>query len=246
MSLLADKIHPIMCITQDNLPLTHAEQARRLCRAGAKWIQLRMKAAEPAEWLSTARLVAEICSAHGAVCVINDNVDIALASGAHGVHLGRTDEDWTAARRRLGPHRILGGTVNNEHDAIAAASSACLDYVGVGPWRFTATKKNLPPVLGVESTRTLLRLLGGIPAWVIGGVVAADLAGIRAAGAAGAAVSSALFRDGAVEENYRRLASAWLSAPEPRGHLSGDFPELPPAGQNPPSGDLGLAGGARG
>src|ERR1700720_4134827 len=108
---------PVMCITQDGLPLTHAAQAARLCAAGARWIQLRMKNVAPDAWLATAREVVAICHAHGALGIVNDSVDIALAAGADGVHLGKLDLDCREARRRLGPLGIIGGTVNNADDA---------------------------------------------------------------------------------------------------------------------------------
>jgi thiamine-phosphate pyrophosphorylase len=209
MALSAKQLHPVMCITQDGLPLSHTEQAKRLCTAGAKWIQVRMKNANDATWLPTAAAIVEICRAHGAICIVNDDVEIAIASGADGVHLGRTDGNWRAARIKLGARRILGGTVNNADDAQRAAAANCLDYVGVGPWRFTTNKKNLAPVLGPEGVQTLVRQLDGLPAWAIGGIEAADLPAVRATGATGAAVSSSLFRDGSVEGNYRALFAAW-------------------------------------
>lgn len=209
MPLDRAKHFPLMCLTQDGLPLSHAEQAARLCTAGARWIQLRMKNANAREWLGTARAVVALCHAHGATCIVNDNVDIALAAGADGVHLGKLDLDWCEARERLGPKLILGGTVNNATDAERAAESDVLDYVGVGPWRFTTNKKNLAPVLGAEGVRALVAQLDGLPAWAIGGIEAADLPAVRATAAAGAAVSSALFRDGRAEENFRALLAAW-------------------------------------
>ena len=211
MSLDIAQRHPLMCLTQDALPLSHEEQARRLCAAGARWIQLRMKNAERARWLATARVVVTICRAQGAVCVINDDVEIAIASDAHGVHLGKRDLGWREARRRLGPEKILGGTVNDVIDASHAMAADCLDYVGVGPWRFTSNKKNLAPVLGPDGVRALVAQLDGLPAWAIGGIEAADLAAVRASGATGAAFSTALFRDGRVEDNVRGLAAAWGS-----------------------------------
>lgn len=200
-----------MCLTQDNLPLSHVEQAERLCRAGARWIQLRMKNAALDHWLATAREVVAICRAHRAVCIINDNVDIALAAQADGVHLGPLDLDWRAARRRLGPAVLLGGTINNPEHAARALAAGCLDYVGVGPWRFTTNKKNLAPVLGPAGVRALIAQLDGLPAWVIGGIEGADLTAVRATGATGAAVSTTLFREGRVEENYGALVAAWES-----------------------------------
>ena len=82
-----------MCLTQDGI-VQNAEQAERLCAAGALWIQLRMKNTAPTAWLEAARQAVAVCRAHGAVCIINDSVDIALAAGADGVHVGRQ-------RRRL-------------------------------------------------------------------------------------------------------------------------------------------------
>lgn len=198
-----------MCLTQDHLPLTHVEQARRLCAAGAKWIQVRMKTTDAVRWADVCSEIVLICRDHGAVCIVNDSVEIALASGADGAHLGRKDGDWREARAELGPHRILGGTVNNPDDARYAALVGGLDYVGVGPWRFTANKQNLAPVLGSEGVRALVERLDGLPAWAIGGIEAADLAAVRGTGAAGVAVSSALFREGNVEANFRHLAEAW-------------------------------------
>jgi thiamine-phosphate pyrophosphorylase len=209
MGLSAAQIHPIMCITQDNLPWSHVEQAKRLCEAGARWIQLRMKRATREQWLSTAADVVAVCRDHHAICVVNDSVEVALASGADGVHLGRTDAGWRGARERLGPRRILGGTVNNAEDAHAAMLADCLDYVGVGPWRFTTNKQNLAPILGSEGVRALVRQLDGLPAWAIGGIDVDDLSAVRATGAAGAAVSSVLYRGGRIEDNFRTLASAW-------------------------------------
>lgn len=214
MPLDSRQFFPVMCLTQDRLPLSHVEQAERLCAAGARWIQLRMKEAEPAVWLATARQVVAVCRAHGALCLVNDSVDIALAAEADGVHLGRLDSDWRGARLRLGPQRILGGTVNDAADAGRALVAQCLDYAGVGPLRFTANKKNLAPVLGLGGVRKLIELLADLPAWVIGGVEAADLPALRAAGAAGAAVSGALFRDGRIEENFRTLLAAWEAQPQ--------------------------------
>jgi thiamine-phosphate pyrophosphorylase len=199
----------VMAITQDGLALGHREQAEALCAAGAGWIQLRMKRADAGVWLTTARAVVSVCRAHGTICIINDSVELALAIGAHGVHLGQYDCDWRDARALLGPDRLLGGTVNHADDVRRALAADCLDYVGVGPLRFTTTKENLAPVLGVAGVRELITQLGDLPAWVIGGVEPADLPALRAAGAAGAAVSSALYRDGHIAQNFRAFQTAW-------------------------------------
>jgi thiamine-phosphate pyrophosphorylase len=202
--------YPIMCLTQDGLPWSHAEQAQHLCGAGVRWIQVRMKDVTRDYWLQTAKDVARICHRHHALCVINDSVEIARESGADGVHLGKFDGDWKEARLRLGTKAILGGTVNNREDAERARMAGCLDYVGVGPWRFTTNKKNLSPVLGPAGVRAVIAELGDLPAWVIGGIESTDLAEVKSTGAAGAAVSSALYRGGQIETNFSKFQTAWL------------------------------------
>jgi thiamine-phosphate pyrophosphorylase len=212
MPLEAVARFPVMCLTQDGLEIGHVEQARRLCAAGARWIQLRMKGAAPDHWRATAAEVVTICHAHAAVCIVNDSVEVTLAAGADGVHLGREDLDWSSARTRLGPDLIIGGTVNDAPAADRAREAHCLDYVGVGPLRFTATKLKLAPVLGLAGIRDVLGRLGDLPAWVIGGVEAADLPSVRAVGAAGVAVSSALFRGGRLEDNFGAFVEAAQAA----------------------------------
>lgn len=208
--------YSVMCITLDGLALSHEDQAEELCRSGARWVQLRHKGDTLENWTRIARGTVEVCRSFGAVCIVNDSVDVALASGADGVHLGKSDEDWAAARARLGKSLLLGGTVNHADDAARAIEAGCLDYVGVGPLRFTETKKKLAPVLGLDGVRTLVAMLDGLPAWVIGGIEPADLPAIRELGAAGVAVSSGLFRGGRVRipGNFRAYAEAWKGTAE--------------------------------
>lgn len=212
MPLDPDHRHPLMCLTQDGLPSSHIEQASLLLIAGARWIQVRMKRANPQERLKTAGMIASLCRQYGAICIINDDVDVAIAANAHGVHLGKTDGYWREARSVMGRDMILGGTINNEEDARRAIRANCLDYVGIGPWRFTTTKENLSPVLGRQGVAALVAHLDGIPAWVIGGITIADLPDVRACGAAGAAVSSSLYADGRIRENFQRFTGAWQQA----------------------------------
>ena len=221
MALDPPRRFPLMAITQDGGPMPHADQAARLCAAGVRFLQLRMKEAARAEWLATAREVAAICRASGALCIINDSVQIALEAGADGAHLGQKDMDWREARRRLGPELILGGTVNRLSEAEKAVRAGCLDYVGIGPLRFTKTKKELAPLQGYEGLRGLLAVLDAIPAWAIGGIEVGDLPTLRAMGAAGTAVCSALLRNDLIDENVRAFLEAWpfegSPAPVPPG-----------------------------
>jgi thiamine-phosphate pyrophosphorylase len=200
---------PVMCLTQDGTGVSHSEQASRLCAAGARWIQLRMKDASPEVWMAEAVAAVDACRSHGAVLIVNDSVEIAAASGADGVHLGGSDGDWAAARLALGPDGILGGTINSLEEATRAVESGCLDYAGVGPLRFTSTKLELAPLLGLEGVRDIVAELRGIPAWVIGGVLPTDLQQLRELGAAGVAVSSSIHSDGRLEANLAVFLAAW-------------------------------------
>ncbi|MEI6589505.1 MAG: thiamine phosphate synthase [Verrucomicrobiota bacterium] len=209
MALSISQRYPLMAITQHGGPLAQEEQVKKLCAAGVKWIQLRMKDAPYQQWLDTARIAAKICKDHGTIFIVNDNVQIALEVDANGVHLGRTDLEWREARRLIGPDKILGGTVNYIHEAEKAAKAGCMDYVGVGPLRFTRTKKELAPLQGYDGIRQLIQNLGSIPAWAIGGIEVSDVPLCRDLGAAGTAVCSALLRNDTVKENVAAFLKAW-------------------------------------
>lgn len=201
-----------MCLTLENNALGELTQCRRLCKAGARLVQLRVKGLADARALrDLADEFVRTCHEHGALAIINDHVELAREVAADGVHLGREDMPWAEARAFLGGNAIIGGTINYPADAERARRMACLDYVGVGPLRFTSTKKKLAPVLGLGGVSELIEQLGDLPAYVIGGVRDEDLAGVRAAGAAGVAVCAGLLEYGALEDNYRRLAAEWLS-----------------------------------
>jgi thiamine-phosphate pyrophosphorylase len=217
MPLAVPQQYPLMCLTQDNLPWSHAEQARRLCVGGARWLQVRIKKMPIDLWLSIAREVVAVCREYGAICIVNDSVEVALAAEADGVHLGKHDLDWVAARERLGPTRLLGGTINHSDDVRRARAANCLDYVGVGPWRFTANKQNLSPILSAAEVSALVAGLSPLPAWIIGGIEVADLPAVSRTGAAGVAISSALFRDGKVAENLAAFLQAWPLEPRVGG-----------------------------
>ena len=200
---------PLQCLTLDGHPLSHEAQVRALCDAGAEWVQLRMKLPTDCEVGEVAAAVLPVCREAGCRLIINDHVAVAMEVGADGVHLGKRDMCWKEARALLGPKKILGGTVNSLEDAEAAIQSGVLNYVGVGPFRFTQTKANLAPVLSEAQWRSIIQRLGDLPAYAIGGIEVEDLARIYGFGVRGCALASALYRDGAVEENLRRFKDAW-------------------------------------
>lgn len=209
MPLKPEQRHPLMAITQDGLAHGHLQQTEALLSAGVRWIQLRMKGGDTLERERIALGFVERCHEAGAVAIVNDSVALTLTSHADGVHLGKLDQDWREARALLGADKILGGTVNDEADAKRVRDADCLDYVGLGPWRFTRTKMNLAPVLGEAGMGPLIAGLSPLPVWAIGGIVLDDVSRVRAIGAAGVAVSGALLDSSDAQGWCRAFMKAW-------------------------------------
>ncbi len=179
-------------LTQDVKSYTHAELAETACENGVKWVQLRLKNITYEEWLKTASETLEICKKHNAKLIINDNVEIALKIGADGVHLGANDMEPNKAREILGAGPIIGATANTVEDIIRL-SEMKVDYIGIGPYRFTATKQTLSPVLGIKGLKNLVAAnIYKIPLIAIGGITPEDVEEILSAGIYGIAASSAI------------------------------------------------------
>ena len=198
-----------MCLTTDGLACSHTEQVQALCSAGVDWVQLRAKELSDQELEPIAFECLIRCREIGASFVLNDRLELALRIGADGVHLGKQDTPWAAARERAGDSFLIGGTVNSVEDARTAVASGVLDYVGVGPFKFTQTKKNLAPVLTESDWAAILEVLGDLPSYAIGGIEAADLSKVRSLGVSGAAICSMLYREPSVSENYHALLNAY-------------------------------------
>ena len=199
----------LQCITMDGIELSHADQATQLCKAGAKWIQLRMKSAPPQVVKRTADKILPVCRDHGVLLIINDHFQVALETGAGGAHLGKTDFPWAEARSIAGPEMVIGGTVNSLEDAQAALASRSLDYVGVGPFRQTRTKENLAPIIEETDLEEIVDFLGDLPKVFIGGVTPGDLPVIAHLGADGVAVSSGLLNGRTLAANLKAYLTAW-------------------------------------
>lgn len=179
-------------ISQGETPEEHLENIRRMCSAGADWIQLRLKNESFGTVLETARSAKEICDGFQVKLIINDFPEVAKQVGAHGVHLGKQDRCPLKARELLGTNKIIGGTANTLRDCEALLEKQ-VDYIGLGPFRFTPTKKNLSPVLGAEGYQKLLSSLraGGrlVPVIAIGGITPADIPVLAEIGVHGVAIS---------------------------------------------------------
>ena len=182
----------IQFITHETGSIGYVEGARMALEGGCKWIQLRMKDASDDEVRQAAAEIQPMCKEHEAVFLLDDRVELAKELHADGVHLGKNDMPVDEARRILGEEYIIGGTANTFDDIQRIASQGA-DYIGCGPFRFTTTKKNLAPVLGIEGYRAIIAKMRNaginIPMVAIGGITPDDIDEILATGVQGIAVS---------------------------------------------------------
>jgi len=198
-------ISNLHCLTWDNSPLTHLEQVQQLLDAGANWIQLRQKKGVEPEKLKIATTAATLCKKYKATLIINDSPQIALESGADGVHLGLKDCPIPEARKLLGKSAIIGGTANMQLQALQLVTDAC-DYIGLGPWKQTQTKENLSEILGEAGIKKVLDLHLKIPVIAIGGIIPADIPKILSLGAYGIAVSSGIVAAKNIKEAFKEYS----------------------------------------
>jgi hydroxyethylthiazole kinase/thiamine-phosphate diphosphorylase len=184
------------------------ELARAAVAGGATVLQLRIKGAETRAMVEATRAVRAAIAGTGVPLVVNDRVDVALAAGADGVHLGKDDLDPALARSLLGPEAILGVTVHHGPEARAIPASVPT-YAGLGPVFPTRSKDPGDAPLGPEGLARLIRevraLHPGLPVCGIAGIDASNAASVIEAGADGVAVISELFMADDVEAAARRL-----------------------------------------
>ena len=157
---------------------------------GATVVQLREKEMSTRELIALGAAIQELCRDHGALFIVNDRVDVALALDADGVHVGQDDMSCVDARRLVGPGKIVGVSATTLPEALRAARDGA-DYLGVGPIYYTGTKPDAAPATGIALVEAAKRETG-LPIVAIGGISAPNAAAIVAAGADGVAVISAV------------------------------------------------------
>lgn len=197
----------VQFITHFTERYSYMDSARIALDGGCKWIQLRMKDAPPDEVARTAHEVQAMCRAYGATFLIDDHVALCRQGLSDGVHVGKHDMPVNQARALLGEKPVIGGTANTFED-VCRHYRAGATYIGCGPYRFTTTKKNLSPVLGVEGYRLIVGQMEAagirIPMVAIGGIAYDDIPPILATGVQGIALSGSILRaDNPVEEMRR-------------------------------------------
>ncbi len=179
------------------------ESAEVALEGGCRWIQLRMKDASQAGLEITAVQLKALCWEIGATFIIDDHVDVCKRVKADGVHLGKNDMCPAEARKILGDNIIIGGTANTFED-IKSLVARGVDYIGLGPFRFTNTKKNLSQILGLEGyakIRQQCQEAGiNIPIVAIGGITKEDIPALTELGYGIALSSTILQAEDPVEE----------------------------------------------
>ena len=187
---------------------TTPEAAELACLGGVRWVQLRVKNQPYAAWKQLAQDTQAVCRRFGAALLVNDNPRLAQEIGADGVHLGAADMPPAEARAMLGARFIIGGTANTFAD-VQRLAAAGVDYVGLGPFRFTRTKDKLSPILGLAGYAHVVAQSQAagivVPIVGIGGIVLADVPALLAAGLHGVAVSGAIGAAADPTDAARRL-----------------------------------------
>ncbi|GAA3650519.1 thiamine phosphate synthase [Flavivirga jejuensis] len=186
-------------ISQGNTGKEHLENIRKACTSGVELVQLRLKNLSEKKILKLAEEAREITAQFQTRLIINDHYKIAKKIKADGVHLGKSDTCPTIARKFLETWQIVGGTANTLEDCDILIEKK-VDYIGLGPFRFTTTKDHLSPVLGTNGYLTILEALQtDIPIIAIGGITIHDVPEILETGVYGIAAS------GEITKNFNKI-----------------------------------------
>lgn len=194
----------LLFITHQTERYAYLESVELALRGGCRQIQLRMKDVVKEVVERTAFEAKAMCDSFEAALYIDDYVDICQEVGARGVHLGKLDMPPGRARALLGHSVIIGGTANSFADIVSLHAQG-VNYIGLGPFRFTETKKNLAPTLGLDGYARIIEQCQkeGIPLPIcaIGGVTCSDIPSLLEAGVSSIAMSSSiLMADNPIEE----------------------------------------------
>lgn len=197
-------------ISQGKTPNDHLQNIKKMVDAGVNWVQLRIKGSSANEILDIAQKAKEYCHENQVVFIINDDIQIAKLLNSDGVHLGREDESPQTAKKLLGNEKIIGGTANTWDDCQKLIQMR-VDYIGLGPFRFTLTKEKLSPILGIEGFRAIMNKIKGskidIPVIAIGGIRLEDIEELVEIGISGVALSGFLHEQENIATSICQLQS---------------------------------------
>lgn len=172
-----------------------AEEVQMVLEGGCKWIQLRLKDVSDDEFRQIALEIIPMCKENDAFLVFDDRVEMAMEMSVHGVHLGKYDMPAPLARETMGAEAIIGCTANTATE-INALKGLDVDYVGLGPFRYTTTKSRLSPILGLDGYAEIVKTVRAtgieLPIVAIGGITLDDVEPIMQTGVNGIAMSGAI------------------------------------------------------
>ena len=180
------------------------EQVEQALKGGATFVQLREKKLDTQKFQQEALEIKELCRKYGVPFVINDNVEIALAIDADGVHVGQSDMEAGDVRVKLGPDKIIGVSAHTVEEALSAQERGA-DYLGVGAVFNTSSKDDAESVC-FETLRAICDAVD-IPVVAIGGISTDNLQQLKGSGICGVAVISAIFAQEDIEEATKRLCA---------------------------------------
>ena len=205
----------VQFITHFTGQYTYEDSVHIALEGGCRWIQLRMKDADDEHLYPVALRTQKLCLEYGATFIIDDHVALVKLIHADGVHLGKLDMPISEARSILGNDFIIGGTANTFED-VKAHYEAGADYIGCGPFRYTTTKSNLSPILGLEGYHRIVSRMKeahiDIPLVAIGGITEADIPELMQTGINGIALSGSILRaKNPIEEMKKiiKLIESW-------------------------------------
>lgn len=183
--------------------LSHLQLAERAIGGGADTIQLRQKTGSTRKLIETARQIQAACKKAGVTFIVNDRVDVALAAGVDGVHLGQNDFPIPLARKLLGPLVIIGGSAGTLEEAQNCFAQG-VDYIGFGPVFETSSKDDAGPAAGLGLLTQIAQTVP-LPIIAIGGITTNNVTEVVESGAHGIAVISAVCCQDDPEEATRIL-----------------------------------------
>ena len=207
MSVNVAEMLRLMLVTDDAFVTVEGVESAALAavRGGVTSVQLRLKSCPARELVEVARRLVAVLPVP---VIVNDRVDVALAAGAAGVHLGPDDLPVTLARRVAPAGFLIGASVGTEAEAPGGLGA---DYWGAGPWRATTTKGDAGSALGEAGFRSIVALSGGIPCIAIGGIRPGDVDPVRRAGGAGVAVVRGILGEADAGEAAGRYRAAGMT-----------------------------------
>ncbi len=194
----------------ENLGSTLLESVRAACEAGVRFVQLREKDLDGAALLALAREIREVTSGFGAKLIINGRVDVAILSGADGVHLGRKSVGAQDARKLLGNGALIGVSTHSVEEAVEAEANGA-DFITFGPVFHTPSKAAWGEPVGLGLLEKAACKVS-IPVYAIGGIKAGNIEEVISAGAAGIAVISAVLGEKDVKGAAQSLLEALRKA----------------------------------